>query len=446
MKFKTEPLGKFITLQKGLTYKGEFLVDESEVGLIGMDSFIPGGGYKACSEKPYDGPFKAHNVVEGGDVILCATDVTQDGSVLSAPLLVPDDLGGFSNLVYSHHVGKVILVDDSLRLEFIYNFFRIPINRFRCAYGDTGTTVRALPYEVVYEQSIPVPSLREQDRINSFIASLDRKIQLNIEKSKTLENLAQTIFRSWFVDFDPVKAKANKEKPSWMDDTTAALFPDSMEDSELGLIPKGWSISTLADHLSIVKGKSYKSSELAKSDTALVTLKSFNRGGGYRADGLKEFVGKFKPEQVIEPGELVTALTDVTQAADVIGKPALVLPNPSYSKLVASLDVGIVRPKSEQVGKCFLYQLFLTENFQNHVGGYTNGSTVLHLGKGALEEFRAVLPSRELIVEYEKVAGLLTQQIQEIYLENLNLNNIRKLILPGLVSGELQIPEEMSMS
>lgn len=444
MKFELSPLGEHIKLQKGLSYKGEYLVDDSNVGLVGLDAFIPGGSYKSAAEKPYSGPFKPDHLAEPGDVLLAMTE-QQDG-LLASPILIPQELGGYEYLIYSHHVAKILITSEFLLSEFIYNFFRVPINRARAAYGNTGTTVQDLPYEVIYEQMIPVPSLKQQDGINTFIATLDRKIQLNIEKSETLENIAQSIFRSWFVDFDPVKAKMAATNPAGMDDATAALFPDSMEDSELGLIPKGWSVSPLGDHLSIVKGKSYKSSELSKSNTALVTLKSFKRGGGYRFDGLKEFVGPYKPEQVIEPGELVTAFTDVTQAADVIGKPALVLPNPKYSKLVASLDVGIVRPKSEQVGKCFLYQLFLTENFQNHVGGYTNGSTVLHLGKGALEEFRAVLPGRELIVEYEKVAGLLTRQIQEIYLENLSLNNIRQLILPGLISGELQIPEEMSVS
>ena len=205
-------------------------------------------------------------------------------------------------------------------------------------------------------------------------------------------------------------------------------------------------MAPLGNHLTVIKGKSYKSSELAESETALVTLKSFLRGGGYRLDGLKEFAGQYKPEQVVEPGELIVSFTDVTQSADVIGKPALVLPNPNYSRLVASLDIGIVRTKGQSVGKLFLYELFLSNRFKSHVEGYTNGTTVLHLGKGALEEFRTVLPREQLIYQFEKLADSFRMQIQASTLENLKFQEIRDALLPRLISGELQIPEEMLVS
>jgi len=96
-------------------------------------------------------------------------------------------------------------------------------------------------------------------------------------------------------------------------------------------------VAVLGGLIETVKGRSYKSEELVESDTALVTLKSFARGGGYRPDGLKSFTGTFKPEQVVTPGELVIACTDVTQAAEVIGRPAIVRGTSGYRRLVASL-------------------------------------------------------------------------------------------------------------
>lgn len=274
----------------------------------------------------------------------------------------------------------------------------------------------------------------------------DEKIELNKALSKTLEDLAQTIFRSWFIDFDPVKAKMAGEKPAGMDDETAALFPDSMVESELGLIPEGWTISKIGTHLNVTKGKSYKSSELEPSSTALVTLKSFKRGGGYRFDGLKPFTGDFKPEEVVESGDLIVSFTDVTQAADVIGKPAIVMSNPDYLTLVASLDVGIVRTSDSRLGKNYLYQLFSTSTFKNHIDGYTNGTTVLHLGKDALEDFMVPLPSKKLISLFESFGTSIIDLVQSLYLEKLCLEQIRDALLPRLISGELQIPEEMLVS
>ena len=306
----------------------------------------------------------------------------------------------------------------------------------------TGSTVLHLNVGDIKKLPIPnLPSMQQQQRIAEILNNLEAKININKTIAGSLEDMAQEIFKSWFIDFEPVKAKMAGEKPAGMNDETAALFPDSMEESELGLIPKGWSVSKLEKHIKVTKGKSYKSSELEPSKTALVTLKSFKRGGGYRFDGLKPFSGQYKPEQVVEPGELVVSFTDVTQAADVIGKPAIVFQDPRFSTLVASLDVGIVRTIGNQFSKNYLYQLFLTPEFKNHTDGYTNGTTVLHLGKGALENYLVVSPGEKLMSKYDDIAGAFQSQMQLYQLENLALKEIRDSLLPRLISGELEIPK-----
>jgi len=177
MRYKSVVLSEFFRLEKGLTYKGEYLVENSTIGLVGMDSFIPGGGYKRGSEKPYLGPYKERHVAEPGDILFCMTDITQDGGVLAAPLQIPSDSAGFEKLIYTHHVAKLVKKKDGLLPEFVYNSFRVPSIRIRAAYGDMGTTVRALPYEVLLEQSIPCPDLDEQFRICQAISGLDERIE-----------------------------------------------------------------------------------------------------------------------------------------------------------------------------------------------------------------------------------------------------------------------------
>src|SRR5690606_11407509 len=116
---------------------------------------------------------------------------------------------------------------------------------------------------------------------------------------------ARAIFRAWFVDFEPVKAKAAGATsfPS-MPHPVFDSLPTRLIDSEIGPIPEGWAVRQLGDEVNVVKGRSYKSSELAPSPVALVTLKSIERGGGYRADGLKPYTGIYKPEQILAPGDL----------------------------------------------------------------------------------------------------------------------------------------------
>ncbi|MYC07364.1 MAG: hypothetical protein F4X57_09375 [Chloroflexi bacterium] len=191
----------------------------------------------------------------------------------------------------------------------------------------------------------------------------------------------------------------------------------------------------LGDIATFTGGRSYRSRDLHNSDTALVTLKSFRRGGGYRYDGLKPYIGRFRDEQVIEPGDVVLACTDVTQAAEVIGKPAIVQPSPHYTKLVASLDAMIMRPSSGRVNREFLYLLCSTERFADYTYAHTSGTTVLHLSKKAIPSFRAVVPSHDVMAVFDKVSIPVFAKMQTISREQDALAGLRDALLPGLVSG-----------
>jgi len=260
--------------------------------------------------------------------------------------------------------------------------------------------------------------------------------------------MAQALFKSWFVDFDPVHLKARCKNDAELErgarelgisKEVVELFPSEFEESELGMIPKGWSYDSLANYISVTKGKSYKSAELGESTTALVTLKSFLRGGGYRTDGIKPYTGKYKDEQVVQPGELIMAYTDVTQAADIIGKPAIVIKDESIDTLVASLDVGIVRVKSQAVNIMFLYHLFKTKRFQGYILGYTSGTTVLHLAKGWFDSYKILLPKQEIMDTFNKLVKPLFKQLQLNIEEESSLQKTRDTLLPKLLSGEIEV-------
>ncbi|HEH8639352.1 TPA: restriction endonuclease subunit S, partial [Pseudomonas aeruginosa] len=262
---------------------------------------------------------------------------------------------------------------------------------------DSGSAIPSTSRDEFYKLPVKVPALAEQHRLVEVLSLLDDRITLLRETNATLEAIAQALFKSWFVDFDPVRAKAEGRQPEGMDAATAALFPDSFEESELGLVPKGWRTTGVAQVAEVVKGKSYSSKELAEAnDTALVTLKSFSRGGGFRLDGFKPYTGSYKPAQVVVPGDLIIAYTDVTQAAELIGKPAIVVGLECYKTLVASLDVGVVRPDINKVSRQYLYGLFRTESFQSHTFAHTSGTTVLHLAKDGVGSYQFPCPPLEL--------------------------------------------------
>ena len=305
----------------------------------------------------------------------------------------------------------------------------------------TGTTVVGIKQSVLRKIDLAFPSFLDQRAIAHILGTLDDKIELNRKTNETLEAIAQALFKSWFVDFDPVRAKA-EGRPTGLPADISDLFPDSFEDSELGEIPRGWEIAPLGDHIDLIKGRSYRSDELNSSSTALVTLKSFQRNGGYRPDGLKQFTGEYKEQQIVKPGELVIALTDVTQAADVIGRPAIVKSDSHCSTLVASLDVGIIRRRANGcLSTPYLYFLMLTPRYVQHILGYTSGTTVLHLAKDGASSFTLPIGSLPLLNHFAQLADLILRQVDASARQSELLAKTRDALLPKLISGELRIPD-----
>lgn len=318
----------------------------------------------------------------------------------------------------------------------------------------------------ILETSIRHPSLEEQKRIARILSTLDNKIELNRQMNITLEATARSLFKSWFVDFDPVidnalaagnpipdelaeragrRAKAahqqSPEQPHILPTAIRQQFPDRFAFTEtIGWMPEVWEVTQIKEIAKVIKGKSYKSSELTPSATALVTLKSFNRGGGYRLDGLKEYSGSYKAEQEVFAGDLVIAYTDVTQAADVIGKPAMIVSNARYEHLVISLDVAVVRPFVDN-HKYYLYGLAQTNRFQDHAYSHSTGTTVLHLGKNAVPDYPFAKPSELLLSAYEEIAAPIFSSINDNIAANATLTELRETLLPKLLSGQLRIPE-----
>ena len=282
--------------------------------------------------------------------------------------------------------------------------------------------------------TISLPPLDEQQTIARMLCTLDDKIELNRRMSETLEEMARAMFTSWFVDFDPVRAKMEGrwqpgESLPGLPAHLYDLFPDRFVDSRLGPIPEGWQVGQLGDYADITKGTSYRRTELAESDTALVTLRSFKRGGGYKTGGLKPYTGTYRPEQVLTPGDVIVACTDVTQAGEVIGRSARVGPNIRYETLVASLDMVAIRPTPSRMISTFLDQLCRSYRFVALMGGYSTGTTVLHLAKSAISDFEFAVPSYNVLESYDNLSRHLASRD--------NLNHFNSPIVKALRNAQV---------
>jgi type I restriction enzyme S subunit len=273
--------------------------------------------------------------------------------------------------------------------------------------GEGGTRMPRADWNFLKHTVWNIPTLLEQKSIASILSSLDDKIDLLHRQNATLEKMAETLFRQWFVE---------EVQEDW-------------EEIKLGSI------------VEVINGVSYKSVDLNSSRTAMVTLKSFDRNGGFRMDGFKEYTGNYKELHILKEGDLVVAHTDITQEADVIGNPVMVIGNPKYDTMVFSMDLVKVTSKDDNYSNEYLYLLMKSNEFKEHCLGYSNGSTVLHLSKKAVPEFEMKLPPNNLINDFSKIVKPLVQKQFKNQTQIRTLTALRDTLLPKLMSGEVRVEE-----
>ena len=313
--------------------------------------------------------------------------------------------------------------DEVADYEFVY--YTLKNDYTTLASLANGGAQQNLNAQIIKDYVLKMPSLADQRRIASILSSLDRKIELNNKINADLEEMAQAIFKNWFVDFEPFK-------------------DGKFVDSELGMIPEGWKVISLNEILDNVSGYSYKGSELQSSNIAMATIKNFERKGGFKTEGYKEIVisKKIKETQFVNMFDVLVAHTDLTQNAEIVGNPAIVLSKGGYEKLIMSMDLTKVISKIDGVTNGLLYCILSTSRFKEHALGYVNGTTVLHMSKKAVPEYTCAFPKdinqiRDLCITLDSIY----KRMAVTYDENSRLSTLRDTLLPRLMSGEIEVPE-----
>ena len=297
----------------------------------------------------------------------------------------------------------------------------------------SGTTVTGIKQKEFRKCLISIPPFEEQKAIAHLLSTIDEKIEVNNQINKILENIAQEIFKKWFVDFEFPNEEGEPYKSNG----------GEMVESEQGMIPKGWDVISLDKIVDVKSGYSYRGTDLSESNNAMVTIKNFDRNGGYKIDGLKEIIisERVKDHHYIETNDVVVAHTDLTQGAEIIGNPVMVLSKGKYNKLIMSMDVVKVTPKDRDIDNAFVYCLLKTDKFKQYALGYVNGTTVLHLSKKAIPQYKLPFPTNIKICK--ELSGLLKNIMMRVSLsvyENDNLNLTRDTLIPKLMSGEIRVP------
>ena len=257
---------------------------------------------------------------------------------------------------------------------------------------------------------IELPDLSTQNNIAKTLKALDNKIQLNRQINDNLEQQIQTLYREWFIDNPKTE----------------------------------WATIALSEVATFVSGYSYKGNELVdSSETAMATIKNFERNGGFKLDGYKPVSpsSKLKEEQHAELFDILVAHTDLTQNAEVIGNAEIILSKDSYRDVIFSMDLVKVVAKESFPYQFLLALLLKNPVFKSHCIGYVNGTTVLHMNKRALPDFNTQIPTCEDAARMNEIAKSIFTKMSENLSEIAHLPKLRDSLLPKLMSGELKINE-----
>ncbi len=306
---------------------------------------------------------------------------------------------------------QVLLRPDPKKVDsrFLLYALQSPYIQHQIGWNEgTGSTVSNLRIPVLEALSVPTPELAVQREVAETLGALDDRITLLRETNTTLEAIAQALFKSWFVDFDPVHAKMQGRAPEGMDEATAALFPDSFEDSELGPVPKGWSIGSMSDLCVIASGKRPTNRSDLPSDNCNIPL--------YGGAGLMGYT----TESLFDDKKIVTGRVGTLGRVHI-----------AYPPCWASDNVLVLSPRDENF---FSFSLEWLRGIDVHA--LNRGSTQPLLTQKDLGAQTGLIPHRALLQKFEEISKILNDQIRLQTLQVETLTNLRDTLLPRLISGD----------
>lgn len=313
----------------------------------------------------------------------------------------------FDNVDFAvKNMGIFKMGKDALRSTWLYYWLKSPSSREYVYQRLAGSTQSYITLNSLREFPVLYPGDMTAKEIVSVLKSLDDKIEVNRRINENLEQQAQALFKSWFVDFEPFKGQPFVE-------------------SELGMIPQGWKVGDIYEYINVIYGAPYKSSLFNDKKEGLPII---------RIRDLKTNAPQFYTPETLPN-------TEIVKAGDIVaGMDAEFIP------YVWLGEHGVLNQRCCKFnGKDYeisnYYILFLIKPLLEYVQSYKTGTTVSHLGKADIDRFRFITPPLEIIKSFSRIVDNLLKEVVNKSKESRRLAELRDTLLPRLMSGEIRVPD-----
>ncbi|HFQ4987295.1 TPA: restriction endonuclease subunit S [Vibrio vulnificus] len=431
---------------------------------------------------PFGSRLKSDNYVESGVPVIRGTNISSspnfEGDFVFITSEKADTLGSSNvyqnDLVFPHRgaIGEVGIVEaneryvlssslmkltvDSEQMNpmYLYYFFKSRVGRHELLKNAStvGTPGIGQPLTSLKSIEFLKPPLGEQNQIVEILKTLDNKITLNRQINQTLEQMAQTLFKSWFVDFDPVmdnaldagnpipdelqhRAEARKAvresegfKP--LPDEVRQLFPDAFEESELGWVPKGWEIKSSGDMIDVRDG-THASPKKSDHGFPLVTSKNLTSG---RLDLSNAYLISSEDYEDVNKRSKVSSGDILLTMIGTLGVPCLI----SVSEVnFAIKNVGLFRTSQTPLFKNYFFELLKSREMQRYLDSRAAGTTQKYLSLKVLRNIPFLCPSDAVLSVFNQYAQMYESKVQQNTEQSEQLTKLRDTLLPKLISGEL---------
>ena len=359
--------------------------------------------------------------LEPNDVLL---NITGDGVTFGRSCLVPSSV---LPACVNQHVMLIRANPEKCVAGYLAAWLALPETKAYIESFNAGGSRRAITKGHIEAFMLPLPPLEIQREIAAFVVAINDRIDILRQTSATLESIAQALFKSWFIDFDPVRAKAEGREPEGMDAATAALFPDEFDESALGLIPKGWRVRSLDSFASYLNGLALQKYPPESDDEFLPVIKIAQLRAGNTV-GADRASARLKSEYVAKDGDVLFSWSGSLEVEFWCGGDG-------------ALNQHLFKVTSNEVPKWFYYMA--TRHF---LPGFREiaahkATTMGHIQRKHLTEAMLALPEAAVIRELGLVVGPLMERRIANALQGRELARLRDTLLPRLISGKLRLPE-----